>query len=603
MSTLLTPTKLPVMYRACQFLLLTTLLCTCGLAQKEAAVITTTKWQLITLDFTGPETSETAAENPFTAYALDVTFTHEASGSKMTVPGYYAADGNAAETSAEAGNVWRVNFRPGERGSWSYTATMSGYDGLERASGTIEVGPAAEGETGRLVRTHPRYLQWAENGEYFIKGGAGSPENLLAYADFDNTYRHSNEFRDGESKVEDLHEYRDHIEDAPSGAATWGDGKGRGLLGALQYLHGRGLNSVYFLTNNINGDGKDVFPYRHHDTLDRFDVSKLAQWERVFQHADDLGMMLHFVTQETENELLLDNGDTGRLRKLYYRELIARFGHHRAVTWDMGEENGPNGWSEGGQNNDQQRAMARYFEATDPYKNHTVFHTHPSAKETHEMYRPLFGDKAIDGLAVQLGSPYTAYDFTREYIKETAGAGQPWVVSIDEVGPWWRGIDPDAGFSPLGGEINNQDSLRALTLWGNLMAGGAGVEWYFGGMSATNDLNTESWRAYENAWNFTGYALQFFRQLPFHEMEPMPDLVSGEAMCFAKPGETYAVYLPFGRATTLDLGGDAGAVTVSWFNPREGGALSGRTTVGNGGEIRLEAPGEGDWAAVITRAK
>ncbi|MEZ5397230.1 MAG: hypothetical protein R2724_31245 [Bryobacterales bacterium] len=35
---------------------------------------------------------------------------------------------------------------------------------------------------------------------------------------------------------------------------------------------------------------------------DRYDVSKLDQWEVVFRHMDRLGLMLHVVTQETEND-------------------------------------------------------------------------------------------------------------------------------------------------------------------------------------------------------------------------------------------------------------------------------------------------------------
>ena len=74
----------------------------------------------------------------------------------------------------------------------------------------------------------------------------------------------------------------------------------------------------------------------HHD---RFDVSKMAQWERVFEYGDQMGMYLHFKTQETENDQRMDGGALGRERKLYYRELIARFGHHLALNWNLGEEN------------------------------------------------------------------------------------------------------------------------------------------------------------------------------------------------------------------------------------------------------------------------
>lgn len=47
---------------------------------------------------------------------------------------------------------------------------------------------------------------------------------------------------------------------------------------------------------------------------------------------DKLGLMLHVVTQETENDRLLDGGEPGFERKLYYRELIARFAHHPALV-------------------------------------------------------------------------------------------------------------------------------------------------------------------------------------------------------------------------------------------------------------------------------
>jgi hypothetical protein len=62
---------------------------------------------------------------------------------------------------------------------------------------------------------------------------------------------------------------------------------------------------------NINGDDKNVFPYLNYNERLRMDVSRLDQWEIVFAHADTLGMFLHFKTQETENELLLDGGDLG----------------------------------------------------------------------------------------------------------------------------------------------------------------------------------------------------------------------------------------------------------------------------------------------------
>jgi hypothetical protein len=41
----------------------------------------------------------------------------------------------------------------------------------------------------------------------------------------------------------------------------------------------------------------------------------------------------------------------------------------------------------------------------------------------------------------------------------------------------------------------NHDDVRHQALWGHLMGGGAGCEWYFGYKFAHNDLGLEDFRA------------------------------------------------------------------------------------------------------------
>ena len=82
------------------------------------------KWQPLALTFEGPETSEEAQPNPFTDYRLEVTF-HKGSR-KFIVPGYFAADGNAAETSDRAAGRPRRRRRLGF-GPWGWRSWRATY--------------------------------------------------------------------------------------------------------------------------------------------------------------------------------------------------------------------------------------------------------------------------------------------------------------------------------------------------------------------------------------------------------------------------------------------------------------------------------------------
>ncbi len=83
------------------------------------------QWHKVTLMLDGPFAQERDNEpNPFTALALNVTFTHESGSPKYTVPGCFAADGNAAESSAEFGTKWCAHLSPDKTGVWSYTESL-----------------------------------------------------------------------------------------------------------------------------------------------------------------------------------------------------------------------------------------------------------------------------------------------------------------------------------------------------------------------------------------------------------------------------------------------------------------------------------------------
>ncbi len=563
------------------------------------------KWHKVTITFNGPDSSEKAELNPFRDYRLNVTF---AKGKKRyVVPGYYAADGNAGQTGASAGNKWRVHFVPSEEGRWSYIASFrTGPDialnndpkagkpvAFDGAKGRFTVGPTDK--TGRdhrakglLKYVGKRYLQFTETGEYFLKGGADSPENFLAYADFDGTFDTGELKRKGEAAGgKFLHTYAPHVRDFAPGDPTWKNGKGKGIIGALNYLASKGMNSVYFIPYNIDGgDGKDIWPWTGPGEKFRFDCSKLDQWEIVFSHMDKLGLMLHIITQEQENDQGLDGGELGPQRKLYYRELIARFAHHLALVWNLGEENT--------NTNSQRKAFCRYIKDLDPYDHPVVMHTFPGKYD--QAYTPLLGYKYFEGPSLQTNKTHSE---TVKWIDRSASAGRQWFVCLDEIGPAHTGVKPDK-------DDYRHDEVRKKHLWGNLMAGGAGVEWYFGYKFPNNDLNCEDWRSREHMWDLTRYALEFFQQhLPFSEMAHHDELTSVKSdYCFAKPSQIYAIYLPSGGTTKLDVGGSSATFGVRWYNPRTGGPLQTGTVsiIAGPGPVAIGYPPrdtDKDWGALI----
>ena len=571
------------------------------------------QWQRVTLTFDGPSTSEDATPNPFRDYRMAVQFRHE-SGLQLEAHGFFAADGNAGESSAQAGDQWRVRFTPPEAGRWSWRASFrtggnialseerfageeSAFDG---EVGGFEVAPApadAPGfaSKGFLRHVDEHYLRF-QNGDYFLKGGADSPENFLGYFEFDGTFDTATHKGVATDTGTFLHKYEPHARDWKPGDPTWKGGKGKNIIGALNYLASKGMNSVYFLTYNIDGgDGKDTWVWNDPESRDRFDVSKLAQWEIVFAHMERLGIAMHVVIQETENdEVLGDTPGLNDIRKLYLRELVARFGHHLAIVWNLGEENDtPTG---------DRREIAEYIRAMDPNDHAITVHTHN--RRSLRSYTGVLGAPEFDATSIQ-GEMTDANRETMLLRMRSAAAGRPWAIFHDEQTPSSVGVMPDA-------DDPAHDKPRKHELWGNLMAGGSGVEWYFGYAYDHMDLNCEDWRSRDKMWDQTRHALDFFHQhLPFWEMWPANDLADVEGTyVFAKEGEIYAVYLPEGYRTKLTLA--AGEYTLHWYDPRKGGPLiTGRNatlsipeaTMRDEGTITITPPKQPgkDWAALIRR--
>ena len=157
-------------------------------------------------------------------------------------------------------------------------------------------------------------------------------------------------------------------------------------------------------------------------------------------------------------------------------------------------------------------------------------------------------------------------------MNESAKAGKPWVVAQRRAeprrprraaGPGYKGTTASRiengkkAENATTGDVKSKaytlHDIRKLCLWGTLMAGGAGVEYYFGYQLPENDLVCEDFRSRDKSWDYCRIALEFFaaNKVPFWEMTNADALVGNakndnSKYCLAKAGELYLVYLPNG---------------------------------------------------------
>jgi hypothetical protein len=206
-----------------------------------------------------------------------------------------------------------------------------------------------------------------------------------------------------------------------------------------------------------------------------------------------------------------------------------------------------------------------------------------------------------------------------KWVTRSESTGRSWVVANDEQNPASLGVPCDPGYNGFSGVAREKssdrgytiDDIRKATLWGTLLAGGQGVEYYFGYTLPANDLNCEDYRSRDKSWDYCRIALDFFRRekVPFWDMKNADALVGNTAndnsrYCFAQEGRVYVVYLPSGGTAELDLSGTRSTFKVRWFDPRNGGGLATGSlrAVRGGGRVSLGNPPsdpDQDWVVLV----
>ena len=322
----------------------------------------------------------------------------------------------------------------------------------------------------------------------------------------------------------------------------------------LKYLTQCGINSISCTTLQLLDKDHGVWPFIDLKRSSYYDIQKLATWETLFAKMDNLGLAIEIKTNPDQTDASNNPVLSKRQRRLYYKELVARFGHHLGISWHIN--------SKRGRATDELKNDVAYIKSIDPYSHPIAVQNplivgdsinidHSQTNTAKNTFLPLLEVRNFEMPILNLNDTTALYSAVKYWRDQSFKKKQPWVVYQSAV-----------------------DTLMRGKLWGSLMSGGAGNAWNISEVDTMQtDLNLERFKAYEPWWKISANAKQFFiDHLPFWEMQNHDELLSDEtAYCFAKKDEIYLVYLPKCQTTDLQIGD--GAYTIAFYDPRAGGKL------------------------------
>ena len=496
------------------------------------------KWSKVEILFNGPTSGDFDPDSNPSKTQVDVTF-QSPDGNVLVVPAFYDGDGSGGVD----GNIWKVRFTPDTTGDWHFDVSstdiqLNSYTGGFEVLSTEECAdPNGLGVDlncyGRLEYAGSHYLRF-QNGDYWIKGGIDDPENFIGEA-----------FGDWEAKK-----------------------------AAVDYLSSHGVNSIYVITNNIDGDRNDTWPWvgdtpqQAKANSDSFNFAKLQEWEDFFSYVQSKGIVLHIILND-------DSAWTGYDHELYLREMIARFGHHPGLIWNVGEE------ANEIYSDREQEALAAKIQQIDPYNHPVTVHR--------KSPWPFIRNKFFDLTSIQIGDGSKDFSTARlsdynaivtDHRQKSMAVCHSIPVMIDE--------------TPRITLVNDQTrtKLRTQVLY-PIFFGGGNFELHY--QDAYGQVGSVTIQNLEPMLEDMFRARQFIESLPFSKMKPCNGILSNQNnFCFGKAGEVYAVYFPVGGSDSVDLSKVQGDFNVIWFNPRTG-ETNQLGTVAGGGVRAFTTPDNNDW--------
>jgi hypothetical protein len=461
------------------------------------------------------------ARNPFTDATLQGWFEPVNGSKRWQVEGF---------CDAEEGSVFRIRFMPPMPGDYRYFVEYRQGEGSTTSVGTFHATDGYRRGPIRVDSQYPWHFLWEGTGEHYFFNGT-TAYWLMGWSD-EQVIR---------SSIERLHQLK------VNRMRVTVAGRTRQFYGEPVMV---GPAWTTFLTPWPAHLAEDIY----HPGFDysRFNVAYWQKFERVLRFARDRDMIISLVLDMNDSQVhpAADSEDERR----FLRYAVARFGAFANITWDLGDDL------------DQYRSISwthhagEMIEAWDPY--HHLATSHPVDNRHQDLTADWFGFTSFQKWS---GDQHT---FMLDQRRRQQALGRIIPQTNEEYGyedhyPMWA---PGVG-------SESADTLRR-TAWDIVMAGGYQTS------GETARRGTNIWPDTGGGWMngrgddsmtmLLGYAhmVDFFTSFEWWKTEAHDELVNKGNYCLAKPGETYAAYLPHGGRITVRLRG--GPYRGAWFNPSTG---------------------------------
>jgi hypothetical protein len=492
-----------------------------------------------------------SAQNPFTDATLNGWFESADGRKRWNVEGF---------CDSENGTVFRTRFMPPAPGDYRYSVE---YRQGQRHAVSAGGFHANDGHRRGLLRIDPEHrwhFLWEGTGEHYFFNGT-TAYWLMGWKD-ESIIR---------SSIARLHELK---------------------VNRMRVTIA-GRTNVFYGEAVMNGDNwaVNVTPWPTKDASDtyhpgfdytRFDVAYWQKFDRALRFAREHDMVFSMVFDMNDSRSHPEAGSADERRFLRYA--VARFSAFPNITWDLGDDLDSyrdDAWA---------HATGTLVEEWDPY--HHLATSHPVRNAHQDRRADWFGFTSFQEWSRNQHAFMLKERLRQELFFHIIPQTNEEYGYEDHYPLWAKGPGSESA-----------DTLRR-TAWDIVMAGGYQTT----GESTRRGTNIlpdtgGGWmngRGDDTMTMLNGYAhmVDFFTSFHWWETDPHDELVSRGNYCLAKPGEIYAVYLPRGGKTRLQL--ESGRYGVGWFNPSTGDRILLPDAAG-GAWISPLAPDNNDWALLLQR--